>query len=120
MTIPRLLIPLLVVAAILSGYALRTSFTQPTTDIELSGASKDRVECVVTGLKCKGTANFFTRLYQDVPGIARITTYATEHRAVFRYDPAVISPDDIRAVMEKPIPLRDGSSRQVFVCQTMK
>jgi len=32
----------------------------------------------------------------------------------------VISPQKIREVMESPVPLRDGSSRQVFRCLEMK
>ena len=120
MRIPKSLIPLLVVAALVVGYLLRGPFTLPTTRATFAAMGEGETVFVVDGLKCKGTANFFTNLYKDVPGIAAIETYATEHRAVFTYDPNVISPDSIRAIMEAPIPLRDGSRRQVFACQSMK
>jgi hypothetical protein len=119
MKIPRIIIPVLVIVALFGGYALRKAFTQPTTDIAFSRAGDHTLSCTVDGLKCKGTANFFTKLYEQTPGVASITTYATEHRAVFKYDPAVITPDSIRAIMEAPIPMRDGTARQVFACQTM-
>ena len=116
MRIPHFLIPVLVLAALIGGYALRTSFTQPTTSIALGGGGGQTLTCTVDGLKCKGTANFFTTLYKDTPGISNIETFATEHRAVFTYDPSVIKPDRIRAIMEAPIPFDDGTSGQVFTC----
>ncbi len=76
--------------------------------------------CTVDGLKCKGTASFFTGLYENTAGITAIETFATEHRAVFTYDPTVISADSIRRIMEAPIPLRDGTSRQVFTCTALE
>ena len=119
MRIPKLSIPVLVIIALFGGFALRLLFTQPTTQALFAAEGRKSVVCTVDGLKCKGTANFFTNLYRSVPGIASIETYATEHKAVFTYDPALITPDSIRAVMEAPIPLRDGSSRQVFTCQSL-
>jgi hypothetical protein len=120
MNIPRTLIPLLVLAALLGGYFLRTQFTQPTTSVAFQRGGSARLECVVDGVKCKGTAAFFTQLYDGVPGIASIETFATEHRAIFTYEPAVITPDQIRRIMEAPIPLRDGSRRQLFQCVSME
>ncbi|MFZ5433367.1 MAG: hypothetical protein ACOZB3_06280 [Calditrichota bacterium] len=120
MKIATFIIPLLVVAALVSGYFLRTPLTQPTTEVTFTESGGARATYIVDGLKCKGTANFFTNLYKDVPGIAGITTFATEHRAIFTFDPKVITADSIRAIMEAPIRLRDGSSRQVFACQSMK
>jgi len=120
MKLPKSLIPLLVVAALFGGYLLRVPFTLPTTRTTFAPSGNNEAVFLVDGLKCKGTANFFTSLYKNVPGIAAIETYATEHQAIFTYDPNVISPDSIRAIMEAPIPLRDGSRRQVFACQSIK
>jgi hypothetical protein len=120
MNIPRILLPLLVVAALFSGYLLRAAFTQPTTTVSMGSAGGKTVECIVDGLKCKGTAAFFTKLYTGVPGIATIETFATEHKAVFSYDPQVITTDRIKSIMEAPLPMRDGSSRQVFTCRTIQ
>jgi hypothetical protein len=113
-------IPLLVVAALTSGYASRGLFTRPTTQARLPGQGNATVTCVVEGLKCKGTANFFTGLYRDRAGIAAIETIASEHVAVFRYDGATITPAEIRAIMEAPVPLADGRRVQVFRCVEMK
>jgi hypothetical protein len=123
MRISRYLLPLLVIAAIFSGYLLRTAFTQPTTSVALAGTHKPggkTLTCTVDGLKCKGTANFFTQLYANTAGINAVETFATEHRAIFTYDPALISADSIRHIMEAPIPLGDGSLRQVFVCTSLQ
>jgi len=120
MRISRVVIPLLVVAALFGGWILRAAFTHPTTTVAFASRGTAQVTCTVDGVRCKGTATFFTNLYKNVPGIASIETYAGEHRAVIRFDPAVISPQKIREVMESPVPLRDGSSRQVFRCLEMK
>ncbi|MBU0509361.1 heavy-metal-associated domain-containing protein [bacterium] len=120
MRIPKLIIPVLVVVALLAGYFLRMAFTMPTTNVSFAATGGKTAVFVVDGLKCKGTAGFFTRLYQNRPGIAAIETFATEHKAVFTYDPAITSPDSIRAIMEAPIRLRDGSERQVFRCVSMR
>lgn len=119
MKIPKLLLPILVIAGIFGGYTMRTLFTKPSTAAEFQGNAVAKVECVVDGIRCKGTAGFFTSLYEMEPGIASIVTFASEHKAVIEYDPAVTSPDRIRRVMEAPIPLRDGSRRQVFKCLSM-
>ena len=116
MRIPHYLLPVLVVVALVGGFVLRSSFTQPTTSVALGSGGGATLTCIVDGLKCKGTANFFTSLYENAPGISGIETFATEHRAIFTYDPAVTSPDKIRAIMEAPIPLRDGSQQQIFTC----
>jgi hypothetical protein len=120
MRIPSLVLPLLVVGAILGGYLLRTAFTQPTTNVSYAAAGDETVTCIVQGVKCKGTANFFTNLYTNTPGIAGIETFATEHRVIFRYDPKQITPDRIKEIMEAQIPLRDGTTRQVFVCESIE
>ena len=120
MKVSKYIVPLLVVIALFGGYALRAAFTQPTTNVSLGSSEGSKLECIVDGVRCKGTANFFTMLYKDVPGISGIETFATERRAVFTYDPAVITPDEIKAIMEAPIPLRDGSRVQVFTCLSME
>jgi hypothetical protein len=120
MKIPSVVLPLLVISAILGSFLLRTAFTLPTTNVSYSATGDETVSCIVDGVKCKGTANFFTNLYTDTPGIAGIETFATEHRVIFRYDPKQISPDRIKEIMEAPIPLRDGTTRQVFVCESME
>jgi hypothetical protein len=107
-------IPILVVGALYGGYLLRTAVTLPTTTVGAAQATGARLECIVSGVKCKGTAAFFTSLYEGVDGVLAIETYATEHKAVFTYDPAKITPGEIERVMEQEVLLNDGSRAQVF------
>ena len=120
MRLPNFILPVLVFTAIFGGYFLRSAFTQPTTNAVYSASGDETVTCIVQGVKCKGTANFFTTLYDNTPGIAGIETFATEHRVIFKYDPDIINPEKIKAIMEAPIPLRDGTERQIFVCESME
>ncbi|SYZ74603.1 exported hypothetical protein [Candidatus Zixiibacteriota bacterium] len=120
MRIPKLVIPLLVLLALTGGYFLRTAFTQPTTAVAYDSAQGEKAVFVVDGVKCKGTAAFFTSLYKDIPGIIGIETYATEHKAAFTYDPGIISIDSIKAIMEAEIQFNDGTSGQVFKCLSVQ
>jgi copper chaperone CopZ len=117
---PKTIIPLLVIASLAGGYFLRHAFTHPTTSVAFNASGASILTCEVEGLKCKGTAAFFTSLFENVPGINSIETFASEHRAVFTYDPASITPEKIQEIIEQPVPLRDGSEVQVFRCLSMK
>lgn len=120
MRIPRLLIPTIVIASLFGGYFLRSAFTQPTTTTTYDQASGAKVTFIVDGVKCKGTAAFFTSLYDSIPGVIGIETFATEHKAIFTYDPDKITRDSIRAIMEAPIPFDDGTSEQIFKCLSVE
>jgi hypothetical protein len=120
MRIPKLAIPLLVIVALLGGYFLRTAFTQPTTAVAYNKEAGTQAVFIVDGLKCKGTAAFFSSLYDSIPGIIGIETFATEHKAIFTYDPDVITRDSIRAVMEAQILFDDGSREQIFKCLSVE
>jgi hypothetical protein len=116
MRLPRYIFPILIVAALFGGYFLRTAFTQPSTNINYSNETGATATFIVEGLKCKGTAAFFTMMYDSIPGINGIQTFATEHKAVFSYDPGKISKDSIKTIMEMPVEFEDGSREQVFKC----
>lgn len=120
MRIPHTLIPALVVVALGGGYLLRNAFTQPTTNIAYNTAAGAKVTFIVDGVKCKGTAAFFSSLYDSVQGIIGIETFATEHKAIFTYNPSVITPDSIRTIMEAELPFNDGTSGQVFKCLSVE
>jgi hypothetical protein len=123
MTIPRLIIPILAIVLMLGGYSLRMAFTNPTTNIEFAveadGGEVATLEAIVDGVKCKGTAEYFTTLYENEAGILSITTFAAEHKALIDFDPSQITPEEIKAVMEQEITFRDGSKGQVFTCKEM-
>ena len=116
MRLPPVIVPILVVVALVGGYGLRTVFTQPTLTKVFTDQSGETATFVVEGIRCWGTAQLFTSLYRDAAGVFSIQAYASERRAVFTFDPRVISREQVRAIMEAPIPFRDGSARQVFKC----
>jgi len=116
MKLPKLMIPILVVAMLFGGYFLRTAFTQPTTSFVYSGTPAAQSTFIVDGLKCKGTATFFSSLYDSIPGIAGIVTYAADHKAIISYDPDMVSADSIKSVMEAEIEFDDGTRMQIFEC----
>ena len=123
MNVPRFILPLLIAGVLFGGYWLRFAFTQPTTSevFEQAGSTPTKqVVCTVEGVKCKGTAAFFSRLFDDVEGISGIETIASEHLATINYDPQRITPDRIKEIIEQQVPLQDGSQRQVFRCVEMK
>ena len=116
MRLPRFIIPLLVISALLVGYGLRANFTRPTTAQTFAIGIGAKASFVVDGVRCKGTAMFFSSLYEDVPGVIGIETFAGERTAVFTYDAKIITPDRIKAIMETPIAFEDGTTQQVFRC----
>jgi len=113
-------IPILAIGTLFGGYYLRLAFTQPSTSVVNEVKGDARIVCTVQGVKCKGTANFFTKLYDGVDGISTIETFGSEHKAIFTFDPGIITSEKIKEIMEAPIPLRDGSTRQVFTCLELK
>ena len=119
MRIPKLIIPLLVIIALFGGFALRLAFTQPSTSSSLGANATAAVECIVDGVKCKGTAALFTSHFRGVAGIGTIETFATEHRVVIAYDPAVISPEEIRTKIDSPVALDDSTSVAFYKCVSM-
>ena len=114
MRIHRFVIPVLVAVSLVGGYSLRTAFTQPTSTVTYDQQGGQQSTFIVDGLKCKGPAGFFTSLYDSLPGVLGIETFATEHKAIFTYDPDIISRDSIQAIMEQEMIFNDGSRGQVF------
>jgi hypothetical protein len=116
MRLPRFIIPAFVALALFGGYFLRSAFTQPTTNVAFNAEKGTQATFIVDGLKCKGTAAFFTSLYDSVPGIIGIETFATEYEAIITYDPDMITRDSIKSVMEKDVIFEDGTKSQIFKC----
>ena len=114
MKVPKIAIPLLVLLFVVGGYAFQTVFFFPTTDIAFSAVGDSTVEFTVDGLRCRGTAAFFTSQFEDTPGIQSITTYAANHKAVFVYDSRLITPDRIKSIFETEFRMQDGTFQSVF------
>lgn len=116
MRIPKITIPVLVVIALLGGFFLRNAFTQPSTTAVMGASGTATVECIVDGVKCKGTASLFTSHFEGFAGIGTIETFAADHKAVISYDPSIISLDDIRKKIDSPVALDESTSVAFFRC----
>jgi len=119
MKLPKLLLPILVIVALFSGYFLRSAFTQPTAVMTVGDGSGERLEYIVDGVKCKGTSDFFISLFDGVEGVNGITTYASDHKVVFAYDPELITPEEIREIIEQDVLFNDGTRARVFTVTAM-
>jgi len=120
MRISKFVFPILILVALLGGYTLRLAFTQPTTMVAYDQTAGEKSVFTVDGVKCQGTAAFFTSLYDSVPGIISIETFATEHKAIFTYNAGIITRDSIKAIMEAPVFFDDGTSARVFKCLSVE
>jgi hypothetical protein len=116
MKIPRLTIPILVIIALFGGFFLRSTFTQPSTSITMGAIGTRSVECIVDGVKCKGTASLFTSHFKGFAGISTIETFAEDHRVVMTYDPSIVSVDDIRTKINAPVVLDESTRVALFHC----
>ena len=119
MKLPKILIPLLVIATLMGGYFLRNAFTQPTAVLTVGDGSGKMLEWIVDGVRCRGTSDFFISLFHGVDGINGITTYASEHKVVFTYDPDKITPQKIREIIEQDVLFNDGSRARVFTVMSL-
>ena len=79
-----------------------------------TASETQEIQMIVDGLRCRGTSNFFLNKLSDVNGLISVNTYVQEHRAVIVFDPAQISTDDIRQIIEAPVRLRNGRIVQPF------
>jgi hypothetical protein len=120
MKIPKLALPVLVVIALFGGFFLRSAFTQPSTSISTGATGTAAVECIVDGVKCKGTASLFTSHIQGVPGISTIETFAADHKVIMTYDPTIISPGEIRARINSPVVLDESTHVALFKCVSIE
>lgn len=119
MRIPKTTIPILVVISLVGGFLLRSAFTQPSTSTQMGAVGTASVECIVDGVKCKGTASLFNAHFEGVAGISTIETFAADHRVVIGYDPAILSPEDIRRQIDAPVVLDESTSVAFFRCVSM-
>lgn len=112
---PARLVPAaLALLALFGGYNLRAAFTRPTTSDDFGARPGAKVTFTVEGLRCKGTASYLASLFENEPGVASVVTYAAEHKAVFAYDPALTSPEKLKAVIERPVKDDEGNSEEFY------
>jgi hypothetical protein len=120
MRLPGIIIPIVLVVFAALTVPLKAVFNSPSAQISVAdGAEVDtqnlrRVDMVVTGVKCQGTANYFLSLFNDRDGIVEMSAYAADHRVVITYDPERISIDEMREIAEAPVLGRDGNHYELF------
>lgn len=125
MTVPRWSVPLLIILFALLTLPLKQAFTLPSAHLqvapgELSETAGKRLELLVDGVKCRGTAEYFLARFRTVGGVLDITAYAADHRVILRYDPAVLSEERIRQIAEAPVQGNDGQRFSVFQVKSMR
>ena len=117
MRLPNIIVPASVLVAAGTAYPLKEAFNVPSTQVTNAASSSTAsktVEMIVEGVKCRGTANFFSSRIRGLPGILDITTYAADHRVVISFDPAKTDTNAIRAASEAPVRGRDGQMNSFF------
>lgn len=116
MKVTKYIIPVLVILTVIGGYQLRHAFTMPSTSVIYADGDGTEIICTVDGIRCAGTAGFFTSLFDSTNGVMSIKTYASEHKAVIKYDENQITQDSLVAIMEQIFIFNDGTEGQVFDC----
>jgi len=114
MKIPKVIIPILVLVFVAAGYAIQPLFYFPTTEVEFSADGDSTVEFIVDGIRCRGTAAFFTEMFANAEGIESITTYAASNKAIFVYDSKLTNPDKIKLLFEREFRMQDGSFQSFY------
>ncbi len=116
MRIPIWLLTPLVVAFFLGSIFITKNWELPSVAKEFSTASGKTAtaELIIKGLRCRGTANFFMKRLEKVPGIVSVSTYVQEHRAAIEFDPGKIDEEAMIAEIEKPVRARNGRMVKPF------
>jgi hypothetical protein len=116
MTIRPAWLVLLVISSFFGVILVANAWELPSTrhQFEETGGETVEVQMLVDGLRCRGTANFFVNMLSPIDGLVSVDTYVQEHRAVLVYDPALITAEEIRRVIDAPVKLRDGRVVQPF------
>ena len=85
-----------------------------------TAAHAQSIQMIVDGLRCRGTSNFFMGKLSSADGLISVNTYVQEHRADIVFDPALISVEGIRQIIESPVRLRDGRIVQPFTVREVR
>ena len=100
-----IIIPVAVILLILVAFATTDAYRVPTlevTFVEERPATVETIEYEVAGLTCLGQSIGFADLIGSTPGVVSLTTYTRRTTAIVEYDPQLITPDEIQALLESP------------------
>jgi hypothetical protein len=126
MKLPSVFIPATILVFALLCLPLRGAFIYPAARVTLGesgsvdGSLVRKVEMIVQGVKCKGTAEYFLSRYKDQEGILDLEAYAADHKVIVTYDISKIDTDRIRAIGEAPVRVRSGELRKFFVVDELR
>ncbi len=73
-----------------------------------------KVEMIIEGVRCRGTANFLNEMLGKLDGIVSVTTFVQEHRVLIKYDPELITEEEIITTIDNPVNMPDGSEVSAF------
>lgn len=112
MTLPRWIIPVIIVAMTLAGVQgskyIRIPSAEMTVSAEKSGTESVRGVFIVDGVLCRDTAINAMNNVKAVDGVLRITAYASHNRIDVEFDPNQTDPGQIRDALEGPVFMEDS------------
>ncbi len=86
----------------------------PTLSYTYSESHKGKVakvDLIVEGVRCYGTANVLRQHIASHPGIVSLVAYGSRHRVVIEFDPDVTDVEGICRAIEAPILTKRGPIR---------
>jgi hypothetical protein len=105
------IIPAVIVALAFGGVVGAKKISLPTLTFIFDKDFKGHVataKLTVDGVHCYGTASAFQQHIASLPGLVSMVAYGGRQRVVLEYDPAVTTPSEITAAIERPVMTRQG------------
>jgi len=109
MTMPRAIVPLLIVLLTVAGLGAARLIAIPSVELDFSDAEGDtaaptrEVSLLVDGVKCVDTALQAGSTLESLPGMKRFVAYASHNRVEVIYDPSRVDVEEIREALEGPV-----------------
>lgn len=75
---------------------------------EVHGAKTAKVDIVVDGVRCYGTANLLKQHIASHPGLVSLVAYGSRHRVVIEFDPTMTNAEAICKAIEAPVQTKRG------------
>lgn len=98
-SLPRKALPWLVAVMMGAGFLFAFRYPLPTLSKTFpaftSGATFARVDLILRGLRCRGTANTLAWILEEEPGVAALDAYVAEAKVRVLYDPGKTSPEKL-------------------------
>lgn len=105
--VPAWVVPALVVACAAAGVGSARLFAAPSVVRNYapipSGISSRTAVFVVEGVRCVDTAEAAARQLVDVPGVFRLTAWASRAKVEVVFDPAAVNPAALAEAIEGPV-----------------